>query len=1724
MSGVVPAPQETSLWSRATWEAYHRQLRPQVPGRVDAVRSASPAPLEFQLVEVLARNTQRPWQPPDTDPAGVHWVGPLPPGRELLAVADFEELLRDSTFRSIEYEDTCPDPLDWDEAHHLREAAPTVMLLLGTDARGAEVAVLVHGFRPGFYVQQDVGNNVTKVRIQAALRRAGITDVQITPEDRTPLYGWHPRRRADGSYDARRRERRRFFHLSFCNDTVARRAASTLERRLRAAIFENRISVVDQFMRRCDLTMSRWVRISDPRPPAVRRTISHVEVECSLADVRLAEEFTRSAPMIVCCVDIETDSADGAFPMSSRDPVVSIGTTFHIAGDEEPRLKLMLGLHETEPDDAVQIHWFRTEAELLVAWRQILVLLGPVTFITGWNTSGFDFKFMADRARLVLPRASQFWYLSRVMLERTPVRTQQLDSAALGDNTLVYFHCEGVVMLDMMQFVKSNLKYTSYALGFVSKQLLGEDKTKVRLDLEGWGCRTVARLLATLRETGATADGGGDVVAAMADLVRTWDEDTIPPGDELERMHGLLDALRKPLHKWFRRRKPEDQVRGRIEREFREAEIAVGDENYQKLFRLFKMTGPVGARARRKIMVYCATDCDLPIYIMEALSVVARTVAMSEVSHTSMHQICNGGQQQKVFSLIYRFASKRGFIVPQKKRNDETCSVGWDPTMPFQGATVLEPERGFYVHSLDQITVLDFASLYPSIMRSHNLCYTTLVAVLDTQLKRRYDADPDGSGSAALRRDMVLFGSLDKMERCDNGVFETVEIGTRTCVWAGVDPASPNPTPRGILPEILTELLTARGRQKKEMKKYKKQVRALKERLAAREQQVAAAGGHDEDPAQLADLRKQLRRATEGASNANGRQLALKISANSVYGFTGVGEHMAKLPNPAVANSVTTFGRAMIHDTKRFMEDRGCLVVYGDSVVGSTPVLVRLRGRLVRCTTVEDLAAASGTGPWTPTTHADKEAVETPELEAWTAAGWTRVHRIIRHRLHPDKGLVRVTTPRAVVVCTTDHSLLRASGDPVAPRDLKLGDPLLHSLPPCVASDPDHIVHPVGDRVCEPTLALRDLHVVINNYAPAARATFVRTMCPSLRVRVPVDTPAVALAWVLVLRIASGRDVRVAKHATAFLCRAARDDDDESDDDGVRSVEPVTPTGDAPYVFDLTTTSAHWHAGVGSLIVHNTDSVFIRFPPELNVDTVTKAFERGLALGEECTEHLWGQYNWRCERVKRRLPDGSIELEHGGATLRPDEELRVWRPHPTAGPQHVLVLSKLVDLEFEKVYKPFMIKDKKRYVGLKYEGSPDHAPKVDAKGIEFIRRDNCAALRKCMVDIVDRTIKKGQADAAVGCVMQLLERIHQEQVPLEELVISKARRRTYSLRTKPVFWGSCAATPRVVWLDEALRPCSRPSRACAAVFVGAQDGHLIMWDGRGGGAAAGGEVTPLRVLSDTTGDVERVGDGLRLTLPRTPAIACRRCAAYGKRARADAARRFEAMDDEDQEATRRLFAALFPGRRPQQHLVRLLVGRSFCRPDTADVCESLCAVCSENLTTQPHLTVVQNQIRRRDFDVVRVGGRVPYVFVVTEEEKAYRSAEHPSRVDDASRVDWHYYLENQIRKPILRLVEYMPGVQTIVERMNGLAAELKGRRGKRLRGTLNLRDFAAAAATTAESTTTRRNVKKKKKATPPSVRRKRQLPAPKSNVEMRRTRKKRLQDGPRNGLRRFVSK
>jgi DNA polymerase elongation subunit (family B) len=93
-------------------------------------------------------------------------------------------------------------------------------------------------------------------------------------------------------------------------------------------------------------------------------------------------------------------------------------------------------------------------------------------------------------------------------------------------------------------------------------------------------------------------------------------------------------------------------------------------------------------------------------------------IEMSKVTGVTMNDLNTRGQQIKVFTQIVQEAHASGFIVPEVK----SSPAGDD--MQYQGAFVLRPQSGLYQ---EPIATLDFASLYPSIIRGDNLSYETLV-------------------------------------------------------------------------------------------------------------------------------------------------------------------------------------------------------------------------------------------------------------------------------------------------------------------------------------------------------------------------------------------------------------------------------------------------------------------------------------------------------------------------------------------------------------------------------------------------------------------------------------------------------------------------------------------------------------------------------------------------------------------------------------------------------------------------------------------------------------------------------------------------------------------------------------------------------------------------------------------------------------------------------------
>jgi DNA polymerase delta subunit 1 len=94
-------------------------------------------------------------------------------------------------------------------------------------------------------------------------------------------------------------------------------------------------------------------------------------------------------------------------------------------------------------------------------------------------------------------------------------------------------------------------------------------------------------------------------------------------------------------------------------------------------------------------------------------------------------------------------------------------------------------------------------------------------------------------------------------------------------------------------------------------------------------------------------------------------------------------------------------------------------------------------------------------------------------------------------------------------------------------------------------------------------------------------------------------------------------------------------------------------------------------------------------------------------------------------------------------------------------------------LEFEKVYFPYLLMNKKRYAGLMWTNQ-DHYDKMDTKGLETVRRDNCALVRDVIQTSLDKILIEQDEDGAVAYVKKQISDLLQNKMDISRLVITKS--------------------------------------------------------------------------------------------------------------------------------------------------------------------------------------------------------------------------------------------------------------------------------------------------------------------------------------------------------------
>eukprot|EP00049_Salpingoeca_infusionum_P009764 m.165902 g.165902 ORF g.165902 m.165902 type:complete len:2389 (+) comp14438_c0_seq1:111-7277(+) len=260
------------------------------------------------------------------------------------------------------------------------------------------------------------------------------------------------------------------------------------------------------------------------------------------------------------------------------------------------------------------------------------------------------------------------------------------------------------------------------------------------------------------------------------------------------------------------------------------------------------------------------------LQLLHTLNIIERTSEFARLFGILFYEVLSRGSQFRVESIMLRIAHQRNYIAISPSKPQVRAQNAAE-ALPL----ILEPESRFYT---SPVLVLDFQSLYPSMMIAYNMCYSTCLGKIPTRDAQEMEM-PTKFGVSEYKLKRGLLSSLhanNSVHVCPNGtMFCTREVRG------------------GVLPDMLQEILDTRVIVKKAMQ------------------------GVEEGTA--------LHRLQ------NARQLGLKLIANVTYGYTSA-SFSGRMPCIDIADAIVqqareTLSRAMrlVETTKRW----NAKVVYGDT-------------------------------------------------------------------------------------------------------------------------------------------------------------------------------------------------------------------------------------------------------------------------------------------------------------------------------------------------------------------------------------------------------------------------------------------------------------------------------------------------------------------------------------------------------------------------------------------------------------------------------------------------------------------------------------------------------------------------------------------------------------------------------------------------------------------------
>ena len=741
------------------------------------------------------------------------------------------------------------------------------------------------------------------------------------------------------------------------------------------------------------------------------------------------------------------------FPEVQGDRIIQIGCVFHNFGKKTENKKYILTLGSCDRFDEDTIIYsyadeknvteydvdeLNKEEILLIKKFEAIINEEQPDIVMTYNGFGFDNKFLMTRVKQLLMEHS-FGYISKMKKAKTELKVKMLSSSALGDNILHLLTFIGRTELDLLKIVQRDHNLDSYSLNNVSQIFIGDEKD---------------------------------------------------------------DVTPKQIFEYQR-------------------------QNSEK---------------RSIIAKYCIKDCVLLIDLMNKLDILSANIGMANVCSVPLEFIILRGQGIKIQSLVSKECKNENYVLRElEKKNDDSS---------YEGAIVLPPKKGMYLE--DPVSVLDYASLYPSSMIASNISHEGIVK---TEIFKGKDASLEEIEEINLYNikkgvefrnfekytknegfvkedfekelneynrypllDSIYVKSLQKrfIRKCKFNLYYTIKYNT-------VKEANGKSMDITKLDEFKTQCreewdnLSTEDKEEYNLNVYYPLNKKLdaeiwnskyenidmvnyikisfdtykgkgdkKEKVGVKRITFAHPVGLEEHddvsvyPDQTVSKRgimpKILRKLLKARKDTRkkiplekdefkkgvleGLQLGYKLSANSLYGQCGAST--SAIFKQDVAAATTSTGRQMLNLCSSFSKQYyGCDIVYGDSVAGDEPLILRNRQGLIEIKTIESLSEEWETyenfKPFDTiqSNRRDKQKAFV-NYEVFANNKWNPIKKVIRHKT--NKKIYRVNTHCGVVDVTEDHSLLSDKREKIKPGECVVGETkLFHCFPNELSGEPLHL-------------------------------------------------------------------------------------------------------------------------------------------------------------------------------------------------------------------------------------------------------------------------------------------------------------------------------------------------------------------------------------------------------------------------------------------------------------------------------------------------------------------------------------------------------------------------------------------------------------------------------------------------------------------------------------------